>query len=160
MVAPLGVHIPNGSPVSMLVTSQPCDHRLQVVMNTPRAAVRPNPGNTIAVDHDWYEEHIAAQADGQYNIDTSVINQLMAEAGNLIGDGAPLKASSWKIGVKPISSDGEPVVGELQKVPGCFVVFTHSGATLALILGEILTQEMLTGVRHPMLATFRPERFS
>ena len=38
--------------------------------------------------------------------------------------------------------------------------FTHSGATLALILGEILTQEMLTGVKHPMLATFRPERFS
>nr|ACA35066.1 putative santhopine-degrading protein [Proteus mirabilis] len=160
VVAPLGVQIPNGSPVSMLVTSQPCDLAPQVVLNTPRAAVRPNPGNTIAVDHDWYEEHIVAQGDGQYRIDTSVINQLMAEAGNLIGDGAPLTANSCKIGLKPIPGDGEPVVGELQKVPGCFVVFTHSGATLALILGEMLTQEMLTGVKHPMLATFRPERFS
>lgn len=160
VVAPLGVKIPNSSPVSMLVTSQPCDHALQVVLNTPRAAVRPNPGNTIAVDHDWYEEHIVAQADGQYSIDTSVINQLMAEAGSLIGDGEPLTANSWKIGLKPIPGDGEPVVGELQNVPGCFVVFTHSGATLALILGEILTQEILIGVKHPMLATFRPERFS
>lgn len=41
VVAPLGVKIPNSSPVSMLVTSQPCDHALQVVLNTPRAAVRP-----------------------------------------------------------------------------------------------------------------------
>ncbi|HFZ0405365.1 TPA: D-amino-acid oxidase, partial [Klebsiella pneumoniae] len=37
--------------------------------------------------------------------------------------------------------------------------FTHSGATLALILGEILAEEMLCGTRHPMLATFRPERY-
>ena len=76
-----------------------------------------NPGNTIAVDHDWYEEHIVAHADGQYSIDTAVINQLMAEAGNLIADGAPLKASSWKIGLKPIPGDGEPVVGELRRFP-------------------------------------------
>jgi len=28
------------------------------------------------------------------------------------------------------------VLGQLQKVPGCYVAFTHSGATLALIVGE------------------------
>ncbi|MBS1206966.1 MAG: fructosyl-amino acid oxidase [Proteobacteria bacterium] len=160
VVAPLGVHIPNGSPVSMLVSSTAHDHGLRVVMNTPRAAIRPNPGNTLAVDHDWYEENIVAHADGQYSIDQSVISQLMAEAGKLIGDGSTLEAESWKIGLKPIPGDGEPVIGELKNVPGCFVAFTHSGATLALILGELLTDEILTGIKHPMLATFRPERFS
>ena len=159
VVAPLGVNIPNGSPVSMLVTSQPSDHGLKVVLNTPRAAVRPNPGNTLAVDHDWYEEDIVAHADGRYSIDEAVIDQLMVEAGKLIGEGSPLKANSWKIGLKPIPGDGEPVVGELVKVPGCFVAFTHSGATLGLILGELIAEEMLTGVKHPMLASFRPERF-
>src|SRR5699024_2373931 len=143
---------------SMLVTSQPCDLAPQVVLNTPRAAVRPNPGNTIAVDHDWYEEHIVAQGDGQYRIDTSVIKQVMAGAGNRIGDGAPVTANSRQRALKPIPGHGEPGVGESQRVPGCFVVFTHSGATLALILGGMRTQEMLTGVKHPMLATFRPER--
>lgn len=160
VVAPLGVHIANGSPVSMLVISTAHDHNLRVVMNTPRAAVRPNPGNTLAVDHDWYEEDIVAHADGQYSIDNAVISQLMAEAGKLVGDGSPLETGSWKIGLKPIPGDGEPVVGELKNVPGCFVAFTHSGATLALILGELLTDEILTGMKHPMLATFRPERFS
>jgi len=160
VVAPLGVHIANGSPVSMLVTSTVQDRGLKVVMNTPRAAIRPNPGNTLAVDHDWYEEDIVAHADGRYSIDEAVVSQLMVEAGRLVGDGSPLAAQSWKIGLKPVPGDGEPVVGELKNVPGCFVAFTHSGATLALILGELLTDEMLTGAKHPMLSTFRPERFS
>lgn len=159
VVAQLGVHIPNGSPVSMLVTSQSRDHGLHVVLNTPRAAVRPNPGHTLVVDHDWYEKDIVALADGKYTIDEAVINQLMAEAGRLIGDGSSLEAKSWKMGLKPIPGDGEPVVGELESVSGCFVAFTHSGATLALILGEIIAEEMLTGVKHPMLASFRPGRF-
>ena len=55
VVAPLGVEIPNGSPVSMLVLTKPVDHKVKAVMNTPRAAVRPNPGSTFALDHDWYE---------------------------------------------------------------------------------------------------------
>ncbi|WP_420916034.1 NAD(P)/FAD-dependent oxidoreductase [Pantoea stewartii] len=160
VVAPLGVRIPNGSPVSMLVTTTVQERDLNVVLNTPRAAIRPNPGRTLAVDHDWYEEDIVAHADGQYSIDHAVIRQLMADAGHLLGDGAPLEADSWKIGLKPVPGDGEPVVGELKKVPGCFVAFTHSGATLALILGELLTEEILNDVRHPMLATFRPERFN
>ncbi|MBA2815874.1 FAD-dependent oxidoreductase [Candidatus Pantoea persica] len=58
MVAPLGVTIPNGLLVSMLVITEPGTHGLKAVLNTPRAAVRPNPGNTLALDHDWYEEAI------------------------------------------------------------------------------------------------------
>ena len=63
-------------------------------------------------------------------------------------------------GYKPIPGDGGPVFGELEKVPRCFVDFTHSGATLGLIAGELLAGEILTGHKHPMLETFRPERFS
>lgn len=160
VVAPLGVTIPNGSPVSMLVTTDPVDTPIDVVMNTPRAAVRPNPGNTLAVDHDWYEEHISAVGDGEYRIAQSVVQELLDEASKLIAGQPALRASGWKIGLKPIPGDGNPVFGELQKVPGCFVAFTHSGATLALIAGELLAEEIVSGEPHPMFATFRAERFS
>lgn len=159
VVAPLGVTIPNGSPVSMLVITEPGAHGLRAVLNTPRAAVRPNPGNTFALDHDWYEEDIQQQADGSYTIDESVVAQLAAEASQLV-KGEPLRAASWKLGLKPIPGDGEPVFGELESVPGCFVAFTHSGATLALIAGELLAEEIVTGEKQPMLASFRPERFA
>ena len=159
VVAPLGVTIPNGSPVSMLVITAPSAHGLKAVLNTPRAAVRPNPGNTFALDHDWYEEDIQQQADGSYTIDERVVAQLAAEASKLI-KGEPLRAASWKLGLKPIPGDGEPVLGELESVPGCFVAFTHSGATLALIAGELLAEEILTGEKQPMLESFRPARFA
>ena len=159
VVAPLGVTIPNGSPVSMLVITAPSAHGLKAVLNTPRAAVRPNPGNTFALDHDWYEEDIQQQADGSYSIDERVVAQLAAEASKLM-KGEPLRAASWKLGLKPIPGDGEPVLGELESVPGCFVAFTHSGATLALIAGELLAEEILTGEKQPMLESFRPARFA
>lgn len=159
VVARLGVRIDNGSPVSMLVVTEPLDHDVKAVLNTPRAALRPNPGQAIAIDHDWYEEHIVRDASGQYSIPEPIVDELLAEASRLL-EGAPrLKAASWKIGLKPVPGDGEPVFGELQRVPGCYVAFTHSGATLALIAGELLADEVFTGRRHPMLATFRPERF-
>ena len=160
VVAPLGVEIPNGSPVSMLVVTKPVDHDVKAVMNTPRAAVRPNPGSTFALDHDWYEGHITEHADGSFSIPDGVVQELADEASKLIAGNPELKPASWKIGYKPIPGDGEPVLGELGQVPGCFVAFTHSGATLGLIAGELLAGEIMTGKRHPMLATFRPGRFS
>ncbi|WP_104181969.1 FAD-binding oxidoreductase [Arthrobacter sp. B0490] len=159
VVKELGVDIPDASPVSMLVITEPTPQTVRPVMNTPRAALRPNPGNTLALDHDWYEESITENADGTYTIPEPVVQQLADEAATLL-EGAPtLRAASWKLGRKPIPGDGEPVFGELQKVPGCFVAFTHSGATLGLIGGELLAEEILTGQKHPMLETFRPERF-
>ncbi|MEZ2387998.1 NAD(P)/FAD-dependent oxidoreductase [bacterium RCC_150] len=159
VLAPLGVSIPNGSPVSMLVLTKPVEHELKVVLNTPRAAVRPNPGNTLALDHDWYEEHINEHADGSFSIADDVVQELADEASKLLAGNPELKPATWKIGYKPIPGDGEPVLGELDQVPGCFVAFTHSGATLGLIAGELLAGEIVTGKKHPMLATFRPGRF-
>lgn len=51
-----------------------------------------------------------------------------------------------------IPGDEEPVLGELGQVPGCFVAFTHSGATLGLIAGELLAGEILTEAKYPLPA--------
>jgi glycine/D-amino acid oxidase-like deaminating enzyme len=160
VVAPLGVEIPNASPIAMLVVTKPVEHSLTAVLNTPRAAVRPNPGGTLALDHDWYEEHITEFEDGSFTIPDEVVQELADEASKLVAGNPELKPASWKIGRKPIPGDGEPVFGELEKAPGCFVAFTHSGATLGLIAGELMADEIVSGRKHPMLATFRPERFN
>jgi glycine/D-amino acid oxidase-like deaminating enzyme len=51
------------------------------------------------------------------------------------------------------------VFGELDEVSDLFVAFTLSGATLGLIAGELLADEMVTGDRSPLVAAFRPGRF-
>ncbi|HEU4908609.1 MAG TPA: hypothetical protein VFT17_07080, partial [Propionibacteriaceae bacterium] len=70
-----------------------------------------------------------------------------------------LSAGSYSIGPKPIPGDGEPVLGRLGDIEGLYVAFTHSGATLALIAGELLAYEMITSQRHPLLAPFGVSRF-
>ncbi|MEU7830139.1 FAD-binding oxidoreductase [Nonomuraea sp. NPDC049129] len=137
VLAELGVDLPDASPLSMLVITEPVETEVVTVLNTPRAAMRPNPGSTFAIDQ-----------------------ELIAEASALLQGDVTLRAASWRLGRKPIPADGEPVFGELESVPGCHVAFTHSGATLGLIAGELTAYEVLTGTGHPLLADFRPERFS
>ena len=75
--------------------------------------------------------------------------------------GAPqLPAAANGNGPKPVPGDGEPVLGQLGDIGGLYVAFTHSGATLAIIVGELLAYEIMTGQLHPLLTPFRPERFT
>ncbi|WP_433170391.1 hypothetical protein [Actinoallomurus sp. CA-150999] len=39
------------------------------------------------------------------------------------------------------------------------MAFADSDATLGLIAGELLADEIVTGEAHPLLAAFRPGRF-
>jgi glycine/D-amino acid oxidase-like deaminating enzyme len=63
------------------------------------------------------------------------------------------------MGPKPIPGDGEPVLGRVDEIGGLHLAFTHSGATLALIAGELLAREIRSGEPHPMLTPFNPRRF-
>lgn len=64
------------------------------------------------------------------------------------------------IGVRPVPGDGRTIAGALPGIEGLFVAATHSGITLAPLLGELLAAEMIEGSRAPLLANFRPERFA
>lgn len=64
------------------------------------------------------------------------------------------------VGIRPVPGDGRTIVGALPPVPGLFVAATHSGITLAPLLGEALAAEMIDARREPLLANFRPERFA
>jgi glycine/D-amino acid oxidase-like deaminating enzyme len=62
------------------------------------------------------------------------------------------------VGPEPVPGNGEPVLGALDEVPGHHVAFSHSGATLGLVVGELLADEVVTGEPSPLLAAFRPGR--
>ena len=88
------------------------------------------------------------------------VEELLAEAAMLLTGNPQLEADWCGIGSKPIPGDGEPVLGQVDDVAGLYVAFTHSGATLALIAGELLAYEITRGTAHPMLADFNARRFT
>ena len=64
------------------------------------------------------------------------------------------------LGFRPIPLDELPVVGLVPGLTDIHVVVTHSGVTLAPILGRYVTDEVLNDSRLEALEPFRPERFA
>jgi glycine/D-amino acid oxidase-like deaminating enzyme len=162
MVGESGQIIGDGTPIALLVQTKPLAHPLRAVLNTPRVAVRPAPGGSFSLDADWAaDEGVTVRADGTYEIDDTIVAELLVEAAKVMEGNPQLEVASIGVGGgKPIPGDGEPVIGAIKAIPGYYVAFSHSGATLGLIVGELLAFEIVTGTEHQMLATFRPERFS
>jgi glycine/D-amino acid oxidase-like deaminating enzyme len=159
IVAEAGHRIPDATPISLLVKTKPVDVALRAVLNTPRVAVRPTPTGSLVLDSAWSEEEVVTRPDGTYEVKDSTIDGLLAEASAVLEGNPRLPLDSYGVGPKPVPGDGEPVFGELQGISGYHVAFSHSGATLGLIAGELLASEIVTREPHPLLATFRPGRF-
>jgi glycine/D-amino acid oxidase-like deaminating enzyme len=136
------------------------DVPLRAVLNTPRVAVRPTPDGALVFDAAWSEDEVVVRDDGTYDVADSTIAGLVSEARAVLEGHPALEAARYGVGPKPIPGDGEPVAGQLEEIPGLFVMFTHSGATLALILGELVAREILTDAETPLLRSFRPGRFA
>jgi glycine/D-amino acid oxidase-like deaminating enzyme len=64
------------------------------------------------------------------------------------------------LGFRPMPLDGFPVVGALLGRSDVYVAVTHSGVTLAPILGQYVTRELLAGEIIDSLAPYRPGRFA
>jgi glycine/D-amino acid oxidase-like deaminating enzyme len=112
------------------------------------------------VDSDWTSSSITTADDGSYGVPEEVVTELLAEASAVLAGHPELAPGVVGIGSKPIPGDGEPVLGRLGDVDGLYVAFTHSGATLGLIAGELLAREITTGQPHPLLAPFTAARFA
>jgi glycine/D-amino acid oxidase-like deaminating enzyme len=159
IVAEVGYQIPNVTPISLLVRTRPVEVALRAVLNTPWVAVRPTPIGSLVLDSAWSEEEIGRRADGSYEVQESTVHRLLREVSAVLEGSPKLDLDSYGVGPKPIPGDGEPVLGALDGIEGYYVAFSHSGATLGLIAGELLAREIVTGNQSPLLETFRPGRF-
>ena len=63
-------------------------------------------------------------------------------------------------GYRVMPADEYPILGFTEKCPNLYVAATHSGVTLAPIIGELAANEILDGVQQPQLAPYRPARFA
>ena len=61
--------------------------------------------------------------------------------------------------LRPMPSDGFPVIGRLPSAPNAYIAYTHSGVTLAPMIGEMAALEIATNEQVEILAPYRPDRF-
>jgi glycine/D-amino acid oxidase-like deaminating enzyme len=63
---------------------------------------------------------------------------------------------SVRVGMRPMPTDGHPVIGPLPTVRGAYVAVMHSGVTLAPVAGRLVAEEVVRGVEAPELRGCRP----
>ncbi|HEY9292064.1 MAG TPA: FAD-binding oxidoreductase [Microlunatus sp.] len=162
LTAELGFDLPEQTPIAALVHARAAGGQtsLRTVLNTPRVSIRPTVDGGLVMDAGWSEREIVRLPEGGYRVPDSTIEMLLVEARTVLAGHPELTLLGVGHGPKPIPGDGEPVLGPLPGVDGCHLAFTHSGATLGLITGELLAEEVITGTPSPLLADFRPDRFA
>ena len=62
------------------------------------------------------------------------------------------------IGWRPLPLDGHPVLGASPARPSAYLAITHSGVTLAPVIGALAAHEIATGMPAPNLDHYRPGR--
>ena len=63
------------------------------------------------------------------------------------------------VGVRPYPEDGMSLVGPLPGSKGLHLIATHSGVSLAPIVGSLMAESIVDGQLHERLEPFSLERF-
>lgn len=84
---------------------------------------------------------------------------LLARAKTYLPAIADAKAIPTPVGYRPMPLDGFPVLGFTASVPNLYITLMHSGVTLAPLVGEMATLEIVDSAEVDWFAPYRPERF-
>lgn len=152
-----GVDLPMRNTRGVLTYLQPAAVAVGRVVHAPRVHLRPDGGGRLLLHSEAVDE-AATQQDGGWEVDPNATAQLLADARDLYPGIAGVNIESVRVGIRPIPSDGLPVLGRSATVDNFYLAVTHSAATLCLRIAELLTPEVLGGQESPELAPFRHDR--
>ncbi|GAA4862874.1 FAD-dependent oxidoreductase [Saccharopolyspora cebuensis] len=147
---------PGDVTVGYLATTDPVATSLDKVVTTPRLNVRPHDGGRLllqALDLD-----VAADPDHVPAPDSALAAEFQRRLRETLHGTGSARVERLVVGQRVMPADGLTIVGPSAEQPWLYVVATHSGVTLAPLLGQAVTREVLGG-HEPLLDDFRPGRF-
>jgi glycine/D-amino acid oxidase-like deaminating enzyme len=131
-----------------------CDRvAIRRVMHAPHVELRPDRPGQVVIHSREIDALINATADV-----TDLSERLRALAVEVVPALGNSEIVGAKVAYRPIPLDGFPSVGGVDRVSGYFEAVTHSGITLAAIVGRVLSQEILQGSVDDLVSNYRPSR--
>ncbi|MEM7354826.1 MAG: FAD-binding oxidoreductase, partial [Acidobacteriota bacterium] len=147
-----GLQVPLIDSPGALATSEPIEPCLRGVVLAPTAHIVQRADGRIVTGADFGGGPVDGSAAEQGQV-------LLAEAARYLRPLGAAKLDRLSIGWRPMARDGLPIVGFAAGAPGVYLAVTHSGVTLAPILGRLAAREILDGVEAEALKDFRLARF-
>ena len=87
-------------------------------------------------------------------------DQLLEEAVRWLPGISGAEVAEIRRATRPVPPDGHPVLGFARDVGNVYIAFTHSGVSLAPLIGEFAAIEILDGARIKALEPYRLEPFT
>ncbi len=163
LTAMLGVELamidankPNKIACSFLATTAPLAVQLSANVISPQLNIRPDGGGRLLLQANDLDD----QADPQQptTCDGIIAQQFLSRLQTLLVNSERAQLEKVVIGQRSRPADGLPGVGYLNGHQRVYVVVTHSGITLAPLLGRLAASEILHGRAEPLLTDFRLPR--
>ena len=161
LAATAGIHIPQQHSPGVVVRTDP---QPPILKNVSVLHLPP-------IDEEQHEIHLRQSGDGtlaigqgsQESVDQDDSQEhadaLLRRAVHYLPDLAGARAIPKPVGYRPMPIDELPVIGFCDAAPNLYVALMHSGVTLAPLVGELTTLEIVDDARVEMLDPYRPERF-
>ena len=158
LAAQVGVAVTMAPSPGILVTATLADRSVRHVIHAGDVALRPDrPGQIVLssreVDAGLDPAMRAIQPDAEET------RQILARGERILPELRDAGVEQARVGIRSVATDGFPVAGFAPSIPNLYLLVTHSGATLAPVLGRMVALE-LNGQLDERLAAYRPARFA
>ena len=146
-----GISLALDEPTGLLVHSKPAPELLNGLVMAPELHVRQTAEGRLIAGTDF------GGADPGVNPEKSA-NELFAKVRGFLKGGSDLQMERYSVGVRPTPRDGVSAVGFVPSIAGVYCCVSHSGITLAPVLGALGAAEILEQGRGEILRPFAPDR--
>jgi glycine/D-amino acid oxidase-like deaminating enzyme len=150
--------LPMRNRAGLVTLSAPVAIGLRSVLHAPTVSIRPDEGGRVLMHSKAFD---VPRTGGFSGLDAMHVGgQVLTAAAAVVPALRETRVERTRVGVRPIPHDGRPVVGLLPGLQNLYVAVTHSGVTLALILGRLIAREVALHRPQAVLSPFRPERLA
>lgn len=149
----LGVALPLTSSPGILIHTRPQPKLLDRLAFAPHSTFRQTLDGQIIASASGHE------GAGGAGDPAEIGRAILASAAEYLPQIRHAHIDRVTVGQRVLPGDGFPVVGFAPKIDQLYVAVTHSGITLAPVIGRWAATEILDGASIDLLSGFRPARF-
>jgi glycine/D-amino acid oxidase-like deaminating enzyme len=158
VAASVGLEVPTLSSPGMLVQTRPLPPLTDKVVYLPAGPgpaifLRQRADGSVLVGEGSQET--AAASPGERHA-----RALLAQAARFFPALAAVPMERWWLAWRAMPADRLPILGPVPWLDTLYLVVSHSGVTLAPVLGRLVAREVAAQTTDGLLAPFRPGRFA
>ena len=150
--------IPMAPTVGFLAFTPPAPTTITRPLHSPGVNIRPDGAGRLMMSSAATDRQSSLEAPA--GASSAPAMQLMSEAARLIPALRAMEPEATRTTLRSIPRDDVAVLGTFAHVENYYLCVTHSGVTLAPLLGKLVAQEVVDGEATMDLEPFRPARFA